>query len=551
MPESLKKLPVATQAFSNLIEGNYVYIDKTDLIYNLIDNEAVFLSRPRRFGKSLLLSTVEEIFHGNKYLFEGLKIASTNYSFNKHPVVYLDLSIPSYSKEVLREGLLTLVTDIAEEEDFNISSSIPSLAFRSLIKKLYKKYSQKVVVLIDEYDEPVSSHVDDIELAKSNSEILRYFYSSLKSCNKELRFVLVTGVTRYALMGLSAGLNHLIDISFNPQYSAICGFTPIEMDYYLGNRYYTLLNSLKSASLLPPESTVDDLRKLLLTWYDGYSWDGNIRVLNPISILKSFYDYKIDTFWYDTAPSRKFISNIFNKSLLEVTEDKLKNISGEYFRSATVDELNIPVLLFQTGYLTIDNIEFINKDELMIETFNLKTPNSELQGKINHFYLEALAHYLIKDAPKERVQLFQAITRRDGHQLSNIVAAIYKEVPAVHHTGKANTESFYHSILWACWKMLVPLAKMEQPDSGGNLDLLLVLDDDTHVVIELKYSKDNRQKNVGKVLDRLAKKALKSISSHDYGGHYRLQGKKFVTIGLGVFGRGQVKAVFGQQPPKR
>jgi hypothetical protein len=556
MPEFLKKLPVTTQSFAKLIEDNYVYIDKTDLIYNLIDREAVFLSRPRRFGKTLLLNTVAEIFRGNKYLFDGLKISSTNYSFEKYPVVHLDLSVQSDTKENLEKGLISRLTRVAEKEDLNIRHSLPGEALGFLLADLHKKYSQKVVVLIDEYDEPVSSHIDNMELATCNSEVLKFFYSSLKSSNDILRFVLITGVTRYALMGLSAGLNHLDDISFDPQYSAICGFTPTEMDQYLGNRYLTLLNNLKSRKLMPKNSTEVDLRSKLLYWYDGYSYDGENRVLNPISVLKSFQKSKYDFFWYNTAPSRAFISNIFNKYPIQLLPYKLKNIPSDYFNNVKVGELNLPIFLFQTGYLTIDNIEYVveekeEDEETITETYNLKVPNFELKNKYYKLYDESLARYLIKDVPQESDNLYQAISTCDGRKFSNIVAALYKGLPAEHHTQKDDTESFYHSILWAYCKGLVTSAKAEEPDSGGDLDLLLVLKDDTHVVIELKYAKDKGQENVDELLEQLANQALKSISSHDYGGHYRLQGKNFITIGLGVFGRGQAKALFGQQPPKR
>jgi hypothetical protein len=490
------------------------------------------------------------LFKGSKNLFEGLNIYSTNYSFESFPVVYLDMSLLSDSTDTLEADLIDLITRKAKLEDLSVNVLKPSLALSFLIEDLSKKYGKKVVVLIDEYDAPVSTYIDSIDLAEKNSRVLRSFYSSFKSCRDHLHFVFVTGVTRYALMGLSAGLNHLKDISFDPNYSTICGFTPTEMDFYLGNRYYTLLNSLKSNGAMPSESTVEDLRKELLSWYDGYSWDGKTRLLNPISILKTFDMQKFDHFWYNTYPSEEFISNIFNRSPFELTPNKLINIPTTYFHSVSVKKLHIPPLLFQTGYLTIDNIEFIEKDKHLVETYSLKPPNFEVKDQYNDFYKEALSRHLIKDPAKEKVQLFQAITSCDGLQFSNIVAALYKRLPALHHTQKDDTESFYHSILWAYCSGLVSSSEAEEPNSGGNLDLLLVLMDDTHVVIELKYAKNMGQENVDELLDQLANKALQSISSHDYGGQYRLQGKKFITIGLGVFGRGQVKAVFGQQPER-
>jgi hypothetical protein len=545
MPESLKKLPIATQSFSDLIEGDFLYVDKTDLIYNLIDQEAVFLSRPSGFGMTLLLSTIEELFLGHKQLFQGLKISSTDYSFNKYPVIYFDLAIPSNTTEILEQGLTHLITDISINEGFNIKNVISGIDLELLLRYLYKKYSQKVVVLIDNFDDPVRSHIDNTELANDNNKLLHSCFATLKRCHKYLQFILVTGITRYALMSFSAGLNHLYDISFNPKYSEICGFTPTEMDYYLGNRYSTLLNSLKSDGKMAAESTVDDLCRLLLDWYGGYSWDGKSRLLNPISILQTFYNNNIDSYWYNTARSRSFISNMFKQAPLLLTENNLKNICPTYFRNVDIDELNIPALLFNTGYLTLDTIEYIEYNKHKVETYNLKAPNFELQGKYYTLGVEALSRYPIQEPSDRRLQLFQAIAMCDGSRLSDIVAALYQELPAKRHPEKDDTGSFYYSILWAYCSGLFPLTQAEVFDSDGNIRLLLVIKDDTHVPIGFKYSRDMGQEKVDELLDHLANTALQSCLSRGCPGHNRLQRNDFITVGLGVFGRGQVRAVFG------
>jgi hypothetical protein len=187
--------------------------------------------------------------------------------------------------ESLRENLKTLGKDEGKTE---FASAIPGFMLNELINALIAKYHENEVILLDEYDYPVSHNIGDTQLAKANSAVLSDFYASLKSISPKLRFVMVTGVTRYAMMGLSAGLNQLVDISFNPKYAAICGFTVDELDQYFGDRYDSVLETLKSTEYLPVASSAADLRQKILDWYDGYTWNGKTRVLNPISILNFF-----------------------------------------------------------------------------------------------------------------------------------------------------------------------------------------------------------------------------------------------------------------------
>jgi hypothetical protein len=184
MEAVVKKLPIGNQIFWKIIEGDRLYVDKTDLLIDLVDYEAVFLSRPRRFGKSLLLSTVEELFSGDERLFEGLKISEKGYKFEKFPVIYLDMTMISTSPDLVMEQLFNKLKEIASEEELELKSTTPDGALVNLIKTLRKKYNKDVVVLIDEYDDPVSSHLDDLPLAKKNGEILRGFYGQFKSCNR-------------------------------------------------------------------------------------------------------------------------------------------------------------------------------------------------------------------------------------------------------------------------------------------------------------------------------------------------------------------------------
>ncbi|MDR1394875.1 MAG: AAA family ATPase, partial [Deltaproteobacteria bacterium] len=253
----MKSLPVQTQDFRKIIEKGQLYVDKTDLLAKLADNDALFLSRPRRFGKSLLISTLAEIFKGNQDLFAGLKILDPElgpkFEFIKYPVVTLDMSIDSYSQEALIESLLADLKLIAASHGLKLKKTTPGSALATLINHIHDDNKQKVVVLIDEYDYPVSHNIENLALAKSNSTVLSSFYASFKKLQHLLRFVFVTGVTRYAMMGLSAGFNNLTDISFDSEYASICGFTPEELDQYFSGRYPEVLKTLQTREYASPD----------------------------------------------------------------------------------------------------------------------------------------------------------------------------------------------------------------------------------------------------------------------------------------------------------
>ncbi|MDR1084908.1 MAG: AAA family ATPase [Deltaproteobacteria bacterium] len=305
----MKKITTENQVFSSIIENNELYVDKTNYIVSLLPHHAVFLARPRRFGKSLFLDTLKEFFLGNSDLFAGLKIMDSGSQFKKYPVIVLDMTLDCYDKEMFITSVIEMLIGIADEENLKLTNTTPGGALEELVKKVSKKYNRKVVVLIDEYDRPVNLQLHNTNLFGQINIVLSMFYGSFKKIQSYLAFVFVTGVTRYAMMGLSSGLNNLTDISFNPEYSAICGFTVRELDQYFGDRYLQTLESLKLSGKISPESQVGDLRHKIIDWYDGYSWDTKCRVLNPISIIKFFEEQRFGDFWINTAPSVRLLSS--------------------------------------------------------------------------------------------------------------------------------------------------------------------------------------------------------------------------------------------------
>ncbi|MDR1111527.1 MAG: AAA family ATPase, partial [Deltaproteobacteria bacterium] len=290
----MKPLSLISQTFQKIIENGCVYADKTRYVYDLAKTQgAYFLSRPRRFGKSLLLSTFKSLFSGPpdpagppQGLFADLWIGrESDYDFRQvFPIMTFSMGTATRSTEELRLYLTTCLHDINIKENLNLTLTLPNIDLRRVIERLHEKYDRQVVVLIDEYDAPVSNNIDNGELAMKNGDMLRDFYAGFKDSDEFLRFVFVTGVTRYAFMGLSAGLNQLNDITLTPKYAGICGFTQEELDNCFREHLPVALEAMRGVEPVPAEATVADLTDCINDWYDGYSWNGRTRVLNPFSI---------------------------------------------------------------------------------------------------------------------------------------------------------------------------------------------------------------------------------------------------------------------------
>jgi hypothetical protein len=280
----MKKLPSSGQTFSIIIQEKLLYVDKTEYIHRLIENGVCyFLSRPRRFGKSLLLGTMKELFLGNRELFTGLWIDSSDYDFKKYPVIHLSMTGSCNSIEELRGLIVEELKGAAGKNGLAIEGDIPSNILKSLVRSLKLKTGNKVVVLIDEYDKPILDKINNVPQAVNNREELKDFYSSLKAlCDSDdIHFIFITGVTKFAKASVFSGLNNLKDLTLNPEYAGICGFSLFEFEKYFSDYLPGILEYNIYEKVLKPKSTISDLKEKILNYYDGYSWDGKNKVLNP------------------------------------------------------------------------------------------------------------------------------------------------------------------------------------------------------------------------------------------------------------------------------
>ncbi|MCL2153756.1 MAG: AAA family ATPase, partial [Oscillospiraceae bacterium] len=391
----MKKLPLGIQNFREIIEGDYVYIDKTQYVYNLINDASYyFLSRPRRFGKSLLLDTISEVFSGDKELFKGLWIYDSDYDFKKHPVIRLDMSnISNKTPEILENSLVSTLRIRVKEEGLYIADEIPSDIFKNLISGLYKKYNQRVVVLIDEYDKPILDHINDIKTAEANRLVLRGFYGILKSMDPYLKFTFLTGVTKFTKTSIFSELNNLLDITMAGKYANICGITIEDFDRCF-SEHIEHLTSLKEFKIY------NSVRNGILAWYDGYSWDGETRVINPFSLLSFFRRERFAAFWY-VSGTPKFLIDLIKKK--PETYTNLKNLKMTEFMldSADLEKISIEPLLFQTGYLTVKEIPLIADEPIYI----LDMPNNEVRRAFNLHIISSLTESDDVRAGQARIEI--------------------------------------------------------------------------------------------------------------------------------------------------
>ncbi len=375
----MKKLPIGIQSFEEIITDNYIYVDKTPFIYQLIsEGKYYFLSRPRRFGKSLMIDTLKCLFEGKKHLFENLFIYDKWNWNQQYPVIRI--SFGSYKKNMndpndLEKYILARLNEIAFAHNISLSQSLYYEAFRELIIKLSKK--NKVVILVDEYDKAILDVIDNFEISYQNREILKGFYQIIKDADEYLKFVLLTGVTKFSKVSIFSGLNNLYDITVNEKYSAICGYTENDLDTFFSHY-------LKNTD-----------RNEIKKWYNGYSWTGE-NVYNPFDLLHFFKEQKFKSYWFQTGTPTFLIKLLADKKFYI---PNIENIIANENILSTFDISNIhPVaLLFQTGYLTIKETNTYGN----IIEYNLSYPNLEVKTALNDFVLE----YYLSEKNKENTKV--------------------------------------------------------------------------------------------------------------------------------------------------
>ncbi|MBL0708504.1 MAG: AAA family ATPase, partial [Sulfurimonas sp.] len=403
----LKKLPIGIQTFSEIRDKkeNYLYIDKTDIAYELLDSSKyIFLSRPRRFGKSLFMDTVQEIFQGNKALFEGLYIYDKWDWEVKYPVIKIswegnmrnlkeieDVALRNLQKNKIRLGLEC-------ENHSNIS-----ICLDELIQKSYEKYSQKVVVLIDEYDKPI---LDNIEQAKLNREFIKGIYSILKGCDQYLKFTMLTGVSKFSRASIFSGLNMLEDISLTPKYGNICGYTQENIE----NEFLPYLEDV-------------NLKKLK-TWYNGYNFLKD-DVYNPFDILFFIQNNKVfDNYWFETG-TPSFLIKLIEKNNYFLPKLSNLTVGKKLLNSFDIENLDFEVVLYQAGYLTIDEVITTRRGQI---EYKLKLPNEEVRASLFDVILDFMTSQPTEKL-KHQNDIYDALMDAQLDDLELYLTSMFGSIP--------------------------------------------------------------------------------------------------------------------------
>ncbi|MDE6866223.1 MAG: ATP-binding protein [Muribaculaceae bacterium] len=372
------KYPVGIQTFSEIITEKYFYVDKTALVYQLVnDSKYIFLSRPRRFGKSLLMSTLEAYFKGMRELFTGLDIMKLENEWCVYPVFRFDLSGENYtSVERMVEHIKAYLDMIEEDYGLKAEGSI-STRMQLLLRQAYRKYGKRVVVLVDEYDKPILDCMHSASLNESLKNELRAFYSAIKASDEYIRFTMLTGITKFGKVSIFSGLNNLLDISLLPAYNAICGITQREFQEKFKEPVKIFAHSLN----IPP----DDAWNRFKTLYDGYhfSHTGDF-IYNPFSVLSALKIEQFKNYWYETASPTFLIKLIESHSY---SLDKLEGARRRESQLGNITDIDndfVP-LLYQSGYLTIKDYDF-SSDEYVLGFPNLEVRKAFWESMVDHFF---------------------------------------------------------------------------------------------------------------------------------------------------------------------
>jgi len=511
----MKKLPVSRQTFKQIIKDNYLYVDKTKDIHRLITSgDYIFLSRPRRFGKSLTVSTLKEIFSGNKELFKDLYIYD-KIEWNEYPVICIDFAKIVYSegKDVFRKTIIDTLIKIGNVYNITLEKTeFLKQSFEELIEKLTK--INRVVLLIDEYDKPIIDHITDIPKASENREVLREFYSVLKGSDEYIKFVFITGVSKFSKVSIFSGLNNLKDITLYDEFSAIMGITQEELNSY----FPSYIKELGEKEALSEEETLEKIKY----WYDGYSWDGIKRLYNPYSILNLFDSKKFRNYWFATGTTT-FLTELIKKEKYEITEFESKEVGETILDSYDLENLNIYSLLLQTGYLTISSIE--RDDDFYI--YNLTYPNKEVRTSFNTYILESFTENPRDEIEPKARRLKRALRKDDIEEFINIIKSMFAKIP---HTLHIERESYYHSLFYMILTLLGVKIDLEVLTDKGRIDGALEFQDKIYV-IEFKYGKPESS------MDKLLEKAIKQIKERKYYERFLTEEKKLLFLAVGFVGK--------------
>ena len=499
----IRKYPVGIQNFEKIRNGNFYYVDKTDLLYQLVQVEGYyFLSRPRRFGKSLLLSTIQAYFEGKKELFRGLAVEQLEQEWNTYPVLHLDLNAQKYdTPESLYSMLNDALCNWESQYETRPSETTHSLRFQGVIQRAAEKCGQKVVVLIDEYDKPMLQAIGNEPLQTEYRNTLKAFYGVLKSCDKYLRFAMLTGVTKFSKVSVFSDLNNLMDISLSSRFASICGITEQELHQYFKED----IRLLGESQGMSPEDAARELKQ----WYDGYHFsDKSEDIYNPFSLLNTFAQRQFGSYWFETG------TPTFLVELLKHCRYDLNRLTQEM---AMADSLNgmdsmeenpVPIL-YQSGYLTIKDFD------REFRYYTLGFPNKEVEEGFTKFLLPHYAHLSSGNSAFELSRFVQEVRGGQTDAFMKRLQSFFADCP---YELARDLERHYQNVLFIVFKLLGFYTQAEYHTSEGRIDLVVQTTDYIYVM-EFK-------------LEGTAEEALRQINEKHYALPFASDSRKLFKIGV-------------------
>jgi Predicted AAA-ATPase/PD-(D/E)XK nuclease superfamily len=498
----MKNLPIGIQTLTEIRAKNCVYVDKTRFVHQLATTgKYYFLSRPRRFGKSLLISTLKELYLGNKPVFEGLWIEN-NWDWSKtNPVLHFSFDDMGYKQIGLETSIVKELSRLAKQYKVRLSETTYKLQFKELLEKVSKKHG-KVALLIDEYDKPIIDFLErhETDQAKINREVLREFYGVLKNSDSFLEIVFITGISKFAKVSLFSHLNNLTDITLTERFAALTGYTQEELEFYFDD----YLQSCEQKLNINRETLLNQMK----IWYNGYSWDGETKVYNPFGTLLFLYDQQFRNHWFSTGSPDFLI-----KQMRRLTYYNVENavVNDRILDKYDLENLTLIPLLFQTGYLTVKKMERMTGDMV------LDYPNKEVR--------ESMYEFLIDDVSKnpQRVHtgmtiqdLNRAFVARDLEKVKNILNSLLADLPV--EAFLKQTEGLFHGLIHLVFKYLGQFVDSEVHSSQGHADSVVQTLTDVYI-FEFKFNKT-------------AQEGIDQVKKNDYAGKYRASDKVITAIGV-------------------
>ena len=502
--KQLKRLPVGIQTFSNIIEDDMLYIDKTEYIWNMIHlSKYIFLSRPRRFGKSLLVSTLEAYFEGRKDLFKGLFIDTVEKEWTEYPVLRFSLSTAKHcNKEELLLELSNKLTHYEALYGKGAADEVkPNQRLKGIIERAYKKTGKKVVVLIDEYDAPLLDVVHEEKKLPVLRNVMRNFYSPLKDCDPYLQFVFLTGITKFSQLSIFSELNNLKNISMRPDYAGVCGITAEEMLTAMSD----YIDDFAEAQEITREEAIEGLKRQ----YDGYhfTWPSP-DIYNPFSLLNAFQDHDYTNYWFGSGTPTYLIEMLRKFHVVPSDMNKMQALASD-FDAPTENMASITPLLYQSGYVTIKDFNRATR------LYTLDIPNTEIRVGLMDSLLPNYVSMRKEAGNTTIAKMYLALNKEDLDEMFRLLQAYLLTVP---YCDNANSEGHYQQLLYVIFSLFGRYVEVEVHTPIGRVDIVMKTDKALYL-FELK-------------LNMSAQAAMKQIDLKDYASKFALSCLPIVKVGI-------------------